>query len=404
MCVSGWKGTHIECTNPFCFGSPNNWTVGLTCKTDEDCSSASLQACVPGQTCKCCANISHTCSSSADCNAFDAGSPCGCVAGGPGTGQCGPYCRDARLSRDCTTDLVVPGRRLPQYFGRTCTYRGPFPDPGPGFTAPSIRTCRAPAFAILGSPTQRVQDLVGLTSLGTRFLSFLGPIVDVNRALQSLLYVTIPRYNRLYRPPVAARDPLTFDIEENSQDSLQILLSDLGNSGGGDRNTQSSFRATRIIVSAVNNRPTANGPGSISVSEDIPHHFISAPDAQGRNNRGIYITDPDYLDYLFDERIFTVKLNCSNGRLFLNETYLKGEGAGHISYKYYGNGQERKGLHAGESPFPLSCCTDCSFCVDAAWRRDAAWQRARRQGCACRRIILPSSLAAKSSTQKNLHL
>jgi hypothetical protein len=157
-------GRAVEVLDRTCGGmpvypKPNNFTVGLSCQSNDDCGEAVLSPCMPGKNCTCCANASQVCSADNDCFIFDKGSACGCVLGGPANGVCGPYCLDPGLKTGCTTDLIGQ-ENAPRYYGRQCTYRAPFPNSKVyGSREPAIRECRSGAYGIVGSPAQKILDL-----------------------------------------------------------------------------------------------------------------------------------------------------------------------------------------------------------------------------------------------------
>ena len=288
---------------------PNNFTTGKRCSNDKVCLE--MPKCTPGVTCACCANISFICSDNSDCGGFDSGSICGCVPGGDGT--CGPYyLKSAGPDSERTTDLISPGVQKPEYGGLACTYTGV----GSG-------SCKSAAFAAIGTNLAKIVDLVALSSLGTNDAQLFGPLVDINRALDSLSYLSNSNYNRFYRPPPEQRD-VTFKLEADSLDTLVVTANDFGNSGGGPRDQRSNSLQIPIRVAAVNDRPTAEGPARITAFEDLPFHFQDGDPHPLRGPR-LSVSDPDYLDYLFEVEIFTVNISCLHGRLFLNEEFLKSE-------------------------------------------------------------------------------
>jgi len=309
----------LDSTDKTCAGlpiypTPNNFTVGKKCVNDGDCADNVLPKCIPGLTCACCANISFVCSDNSECSSFDSGSLCGCVKGGGGI--CGPYFRMSEGPRGAlTTDLINPGKKQPAYGGIPCTYAGE----GSG-------SCKSPAFAAEGTNLAKIVDLIGLASLGSSDAQFFGPIVDVNRALESLSYLSNLDYNRFYRPPPALRNPFTFNIESDSLDTLVLEANDFGNSGGGPRDPRSMKVELPIRVLAVNDQPTPECPAKVIAFEDVPFHF-GPPGADPHPLRGpvLRISDPDLKDYLFDVQKFTVNISCIYGRLFLNEEFLNSE-------------------------------------------------------------------------------
>ena len=344
--------------------APNNFSVGLECQTDDDCSANVMSACTPGRNCTCCANASHVCSTDNDCFLFNKGSPCGCVLGGPANGVCGPYCENKGLTTGCITALIG-ATRPPKYYGRQCSFRAPFPNPLlPGSSEPAFRECRSAAFGIEGSRSQKVLDLVGILSSGSKRVTFIGELIDVQRALANIFYITDINYNRLFRPPIQERDPLTFDIEADNVDTLSMFSDDLGNSGGMQFDPKIVAKSVNMRVAAANDNPVSNGPLEITVTEDVPFHF------QAGTSSGLHVSDPDFNDFGFNLKVFTVNLTCSNGRLYLNEKFLKQSGiAGTaIAFRYWGGSQEKRGLHfedrSGKSPIYGNDCQRQTQCSD----------------------------------------
>lgn len=362
-------GKAIEARDKTCGGQPvykhpNNFTTGLKCEVDDDCAESVMSACTLGKNCTCCANISHVCSSDDECRSFDKGSSCGCVAGPPGNGVCGPYCENKELTRNCNTKLITYAD-APKLYGHQCTYRAPYPNSKlVGSTEPAIRECRPAAFGINGSTAQKVRDLIAERSSGSKRVTFVGDMIDVKRALEKVLYITDLNYNRLFRPPEKERDLLTYDPEADNVDTLSMYTEDLGNSGGKELDTKMAFKDVPLRVKAVNDKPIANGPNNIVVREDVPFHFDAALGS------GLSVSDPDFEDYGFDVKTFTVNLTCSNGRLYLNEEFLKLPGVAYnrIFFRHWGAFQEKRGLHyetllAAEPRYGERCqfqpqCTD----------------------------------------------
>lgn len=378
----------LEASDKTCGGqpfypAPNNMTFGVPCTDHTDCAAEVLEPCTPGVNCTCCANASIVCSENADCNEIELNSPCGCMLGGPGAGVCGPFCLDSALTEDCRSDLMSPRLSedgsvdMRRRFGRQCSYRAPYGPTGDwviaGSNEPMIRRCQAASYVVKGSRAQRVLDLVAggqCLSCQSKEIAIAGNIVDVNRALAALQYQTDRDYNRLFRPPEEERDPLTFDIEADNLDVLSLEVQDLGNSGGSAQINNRVSRSVDLRVAAVNDLPVANGPNQVKVMEDIPYHFTNT----------LFVTDPDFEDYGFNTRIFTVNLSCTHGRLFLNETFLT-ENAGDIIYRVWSRDlPERRGLHqvdAGSNPSPVfgSGCQMLAQCSDGAYgkSRDQPW-------------------------------
>jgi len=334
---------------PF-FAPPNNMTFGLPCSEHADCTAEKLPPCFPGVNCTCCANTSVVCEANSDCDVFEKGSPCGCMPGGPAHGVCGPFCLDRELTEGCRADLLQPRSgpdQLSRRYGTRCTYRAPWVSTLiPGANTPEIARCQSAAYVVQGSGATRVLDLVTQTSEGSKEVTIAAPIVDVNRALQALLYVTDIDYNRLFRPPVEERDPLTFDIEADNLDVLTLVSEDLGNSGGSGRVSNRVTKSVDMRVASVNDAPVANGPTQVKVMEDIPFHFRQTKDEFGNIVSGLSVSDPDFEDFGFAQRIFTVNISCTHGRVFLNESYLEQAGGDIIFRTWTREHPERRGVHS----------------------------------------------------------
>ncbi len=306
-----------------------------------------LPTCKPGIDCACCANLTAICSSKADCNQYDQGSLCGCRAGGPGNGRCGPFCikegQDAAL---CNFTRLIGNTNTKLVGGVRCTYAGQdslgsfFPGLYNYFVEPAIRSCRPPGYVQIGSALNR--DLELISSTPRSHVTVMGDVAEIKNTLSTLMYTTQDFYNRLYRPPVNLRDPVTFDIEADSTDSLEIEVSDLGNSGGMSYDPRTAKKSITLRIVAVNNAPVSNGPEVIYATEDKAYEFVAG------TRDGLYITDPDSGDYGFTSGIFTVNMSCVNGRLFLNETFLQTPGVStvRITYKNWADPRmELRGLH-----------------------------------------------------------
>ncbi|EKX47339.1 hypothetical protein GUITHDRAFT_137520 [Guillardia theta CCMP2712] len=175
-----------------------------------------------------------------------------------------------------------------------------------------------------------------INSLDSSEISLFGPLSDVNLALNSIEYIANPYFSRLYRPPVSQRDPATFVLGADTLDVLSITANDLGNSGGGVYDPRTASISVPIRVHAVNHPPKANGPTVVEAMEDIPQNFVASVTGSQSGSQfvspGFYITDPDSQDYLYDQM-----------KLYLNETYLQGEGKNEIEYLVWN--QERRGLY-----------------------------------------------------------
>jgi hypothetical protein len=129
------------------------------------------------------------------------------------------------------------------------------------------------------------------------------------------------------------------DPELDNLDTLSMSADDFGNSGGSELDQKSVHKQVNIRIEAVNDKPNANGPIKITVIEGIPFHFQRKPGTP------LFVPDPDYADYGFNLRVFTVNLTCSNGRLYLNESFLKMPGVANnrISFRYCSEGSRSQG-------------------------------------------------------------
>jgi len=327
---------------------------------------------MPKGACRCCANISYSCTRDLDCAQFWEGgnqhSPCGCSPGAPlmdgvGTaytapGTCGPY------STHGTNEEVPVFSNGVRLRGQPCTY-----------TAPDSNICRSAVFAQDGTKLfSRIEDL-GVGMDGSKTISVFGPLPDVLRCLEGITYKGDLHYNRLYRIPPELRDPSTFKMESDDLDALEIIVSDNGNSGGMQRDIREDVKAINIRVAAVNDPPEIDAPLYIQAVEDVPYHFepskkppelggscevpltkggcpeISCPEDNERfavYGRLIYgclpvqILDPDMEDFGFADKKLLLILEARHGSLFLDETFLQ-------------EAEKRKNNH----PDTPGMCTDC---------------------------------------------
>jgi len=319
---------------PF-FAHPNDFSYGIPCKADSDCYA--VEACVPGQTCRCCADLATVCTSNADCNTLSPGSLCGCMRDNQGTGLCGQYCLDAGLTMGCTSNIVQIGSVLPRYYGSKCSYRAPFPNSLLyGSNTPELRSCLSPSFVVNGSVHANALNLVSaeVATEGSTKVSITADLVDMQRVLSNIQYTTIQHFNRLWRPPASSQG-LDFDPAANIFDRMTVEVEDLGNSGGTELVNNRVSSTVDILVAAVNNKPSANGPAKIFATEDNPYHF----------NGTLNISDPDYLDYGFSSRILYVNLSCSHCRLYLNETFLRSALVQKKIQMKFWNGVEQRGYY-----------------------------------------------------------
>ena len=286
-------------------------------------------------------------------------------------GWCGPFClKSGQDPSQCNYTHLIGNTNVKVYGGTRCTYAGQdslgsfFPGLFNYFVDPAIRSCRPPGYVQLGSGLNR--DLSLISSTPRSRVAVLGTLVQITNALSNLQYVTRPYYNRFYRPPVNQRDPVTFNIDTDSTDSLNIVVNDLGNSGGMGYSPQIATESITILVAAVNNPPVAHGPSSIYATEDHPFNFEGI-------TTGLSVSDPDSGDYGFSSGIFTVNMSCVNGRLFLNETFLEETGVStvRITYKNWADPRlELRGLHtvvnALSSPIFGSGCQTKIQCSDGS--------------------------------------
>lgn len=355
---AAFKTQDLSCGGMPVFPAPNNFTHGLRCDASDKCSDVALPKCVPGVTCRCCMNLSHTCATVGDCERFDVGSQCGCVPGGGGIavggGTCGPfYASPAMSGAPWGTNLVRIGHEfagvLPRVYGHDCVYAGAGSD-----------LCRAAAFAVKGTALPVHVATVSLESLGSGYVELVGLMVDVNRALKDMYYITNPQYNRLYRPPVEERDLLTFDIEADALERLDIEANDLGNSGGGPYDPKTATKSVFMRIAAVNDPPMAQAPASVLAYEDLPLHFLppSLPPGATSNYEvysvnplhaeGISVYDPDYQDYGFSSKIMSINISCLHGRLFLNEPFLQlpGVAGDRIKFIHWAGETQLRGLNS----------------------------------------------------------
>ena len=333
---------------PF-FPSPNDFSFGSSCVDDADCSdsldpsfkSCSLEPSDP-RACKCCVNLSHTCTIDDDCSIFNTGSPCGCVEDSTGNGTCGPYSLVVNGEANFTELISFPSS--PKVIGKSCSYRGS-----------DVHNCKAAMYAKFGTQLSQYYQLVSKSSLGSHYVKFQAALSDANRVIDSLGYLSALHWNRLYRIPVADRDPLTFNIEEDSLDQLIIKVSDLGNSGGLQRKELSVTNSMDIRVLAVNNKPQALAPSSVLAYEDRPYVF----------NKEIQVADPDSQDFGYSSRLLTANLSAIHGRLYLNEDVLQDPISKIELLAYQTSQQEYRGLYYDPPKYGNKCqfqgqCSDDS--------------------------------------------
>ena len=348
---------------------PFTSSLSKRCTDDSDCLEVSFERCIPGQTCKCCGNLTFTCSVDADCSAF--GNPferdqfCGCTLGYAAPAgdsifhvtdrvccadvdeycasdsdcqailegsKCGcakyyPICGPYTKSGIASVDMQVG-------YGQPCTHRLP---------GEEFKKCSSTLYGFEGTKDARILDQLifypksfennEMAGRGSTRIEFYAEKLLAILALGGLRYLTYnpyyPFYNRLYRLPVEERDPTTFKIDANDFDVLHVTANDMGNSGGGYRDIKTVTKSLPIVVLAVNNKPKLSGPPRINdIYEDVPYNIINNPAA---NKYGINVTDPDQSNFGFnDPRLvfgeslgFMVNLTVTHGCLFVNEEFLR---------------------------------------------------------------------------------
>ena len=356
---------------------PEPFTSSLAkrCEDDNHCSEQVLPRCIPGKTCKCCGNLTATCSVDGDCvpfaNPFERGQWCGCTSGYEtidGTGIwnytdtmcCANLDRPCRSDSDCQQDLAGSKCGCVKYYpmcgpytksglhqsldeepmnvgyGQPCTYR-----------FPRELKCDSVMYAYEGTKDARILDQLlfyqnrfennEMDGRGSTRIEIYGQKLFAILALRGLRYLTynpnFPFYNRLYRLPVEERDPTTFKIDANDYDVLHLTADDMGNSGGGYRDVKVVTKSLQIVVNAINNAPKLSGPPSVTVIEDTPYNIINDPEGilTGDPIYGINVTDPDQSNFGFnDPRMvfgqslgFMVNLTVKHGCLFVNESFLR---------------------------------------------------------------------------------
>lgn len=341
--------------------APFTSALAKRCNMDSDCSEKTFARCIAGETCKCCGNLTATCSTNADCNDFGnpwetnqycgctagysdaqslwsttdkaccanlsatctsdddcrqylAGSKCGCASYYP---MCGPYTESgARAAAGKETQKLIGGKYVyvveeetvfPQYvgYGQPCTYRYPLK---------KLATCESGIFAVEGTRDSRIFSQVvflakdfetkDMAGKGSTRIEFYGERLLVVLALRGLRYLTYnpsyPYYNRLYRLPLSDRDPATFKIDANDYDVLHVTVDDMGNSGGSLRDPRKVSKILPIVVLAVNNGPILSGPRHILAVEDVPLNIINDLDSNPPKY-GINVTDPDQTNFGFND-------------------------------------------------------------------------------------------------------
>ena len=254
---------------------PNNYTFGKACSSSMDCTADRLPRCgSPERPCFCCANISVACSSDDECTGFEKDSFCGCRTDTQGHGVCGPYFSSS--GQPVLFDKKILGYprepnghptatssqlEIPR-FGTACTYVGE-----PSESIPTD-VCLPAVFIKSGSQAEAVLSPLTVDGVGSPSIKFFGARDDVNRALAGLSYKMVPYFNRLYRPPLSERPP-GFDPSKDTVDALTVVADDLGNSGGMERQVQTTEATFQIRTTAINNAPSFAGPERLEGFEDL---------------------------------------------------------------------------------------------------------------------------------------
>ena len=356
----------------------------------------------PASACRCCANISHACSEDKQCAHFwdnNVHSPCGCSPGAPileGLGTeyrppalCGPY-KDPISGAPVSS--MKSGLRV---VGTNCTFTGPGSD-----------ICRSALHARDGTSVAKWLEDLGVGMDGSKTISVFGPLADINRCLQGIVYKGDLHYNRLYRTPPELRDPATFRMESDDVDNLVITASDNGNSGGMQRDERQAVNVINIRVAAVNDFPEIDAPKFVSVVEDVRYLFdaskkpivlgvdgkpdkerggsggpmIQCPDALERfaiYGRLVYkcmpvqILDPDHLDFDFAQKLMLLTIYAEHGVLFLDEEFLK-----------------KAGVRQANHPENLGMCANCAEAT------------AQDNCCKCNAAVSGCSISYHQSGQK----
>jgi hypothetical protein len=223
---------------------PFNFSFGKPCTTNSSCQDDEFPKCVPGVSCKCCANISITCSANSDCSMYEAGSLCGCRPGiepASAVKELGKRCC-ANLSATCDKDSecseYFPGSKcgcLPGFpicgpykpffgskekdhpgYGQPCVYAGILQtkfDPVEAVEAVTMyrsNSCEAPMFAYDGTRNARIFNQLlffnneyetgTMGGRGSTRIEFYANLLYCQMALKELKYLTynplFPKYNR----------------------------------------------------------------------------------------------------------------------------------------------------------------------------------------------------------------
>ena len=126
------------------------------------------------------------------------------------------------------------------------------------------QACRPPAGSLTLGTVAGLSFSSG-TGSGDRTMSFSGTVAAINTALEGLIY----------QP----------DANYSGNDSVQLLLNDLGNTGTGGALNASA--AVAINVNGINDAPTLIAPTAQTISEDVPLIFSASL------GNGLIISDPD---------------------------------------------------------------------------------------------------------------
>ena len=319
---------------------PHGFSTGIQCSNDAECRTEESPPCSETpQGCLCCANLNVTCTTHDDCAQVEFGSLCGCAYGGVSNtddrvadktnGQCGPwigidaftladvdesgtlttlelstligYCKASPDLPECSEVFFSVTRPLEclTCVGVPCTYQGE-----------GLLKCMHPLAISNGTVDATV--LEPLIAQGSRQIEFYGRLFDVNKALGAMQYLTNNNYNRLSREPLCFPPPLDkldacqalptpFDPTTNDVDTLLVQVSDLGNSGGLERDIKISERSMQILSEAVNDRPRISAPMEVLSIEDWPFSFINTKKI---GLAGVAFPQPSFYSDFIDDQCF----------------------------------------------------------------------------------------------------
>jgi hypothetical protein len=317
---------------PF-FVSPNDFSWGKRCRDNMDCQPPKMQErCIPGVTCRCCADLNLVCDADDDCKAFSPYGTCGCTPGldPPCAVTGGCFCCN-NMSVSCNTDGDCGPRDLGPALGNRSkcgcdpqrnSMCGPFgqalPNGDPGLRVGTKQlltggapcqyhgtksgVCLPPVVLSLGS--QNSDILAQMQTDGSATLELYGPITQINSALTNIRYNTTNQhylnYNKRYRPPIELRRA-PFDIQKNDADALTVYVNDMGNTGGTGRrcmlctkhaacNADCSVcdsmgerpyagcwaeNTYTVLVSSTNSPPKVTAPLNIAMLEGQAYTFLN---------------------------------------------------------------------------------------------------------------------------------